>query len=213
MNSGLYKVVEGWGIKHLQPEIAFRESSVPRFGPLAGFLWLALGAVFLPASLSLSLNSCLRGRLMSRLAEHEPVASSPVPGAANPVAVDTPYGVVCDYFPDAWEVLLGNLALAAIFFGLGWLAARWVRVRPLLAAVGLGSVGMSAQLALTLFAYPDSLRFDVLATDELGAEFVRSVRLEAIRMWVIGCVVMSAICALGAGYALWRQRRAARQAA
>jgi hypothetical protein len=196
----------------LQTEVTPQEGS-PRNGrSISGFVWLALGSLVLPSLLGLWLNDCLRGRFMSRVFSHTPVASSPVPGAANPAVVEAPYGVVCDYLPDAWQVLFGNLALAAIFFVLGLLAARWVRVRPLLAAVGLGCIGMSAQLALTLFAYPDSLRFDVKATDELGAEFVRSVRVEAIRMWLISCIIASVICALGAGYALWRQRRALGQA-
>lgn len=210
-HSSLYKVAEVRGIKHLQTEGAPQEVSPPNGRSLAGFLWLALASIVVPSLLGLWLNDCLRGRFMSRVFTHTPVASSPVPGAANPAVVETPYGVVCDYLPDAWQALLGNLAMAAIFFALGLLAARWVRVRPLLAAVGLGCIGMSAQLALTLFAYPDSLRFDVKATDELGAEFVRSIRVEAIKMWLISCVIASVICALGVGYALWRQRRAAGQ--
>jgi hypothetical protein len=193
----------------LQTEVTFQDGS-PRTGrSLVGFLWLALGAIVLPSLLGLWLNDCLRGRFLSRVFTHTPVASSPVPGAANPAAVEAPYSIVCDYLPDAWQALFANLALAAIFFLLGLLAARWVRARPVLAAVGLGFIGMSAQLALTLFAYPDSLRFDVKATDELGAEFVRSVRVEAIRMWLISCIVAAVICALGAGYVLWRRRRAA----
>jgi hypothetical protein len=192
----------------LQTEGAPQEVS-PRNGrSLSGFFWLALGSIVVPSGLGLWLNDCLRGRFMSRVFAHTPVASSPVPGAANPAVVEAPYGVVCDYLPDAWQALFGNLAMAAIFFALGLLTARWVRVRPLLAAVGLGCIGMSAQLALTLFAYPDSLRFDVKATDELGAEFVRSIRVEAIKMWLISCVIASVICALGAGYVLWRRRRA-----
>jgi hypothetical protein len=193
----------------LQSEVAPQQGSQRKSRPIVGFLGLALGSIVLPGLLGLWLNDCLRGRFMSRVFTHTPVASSPVPGAANPSVVKAPYGVVCDYFPDAWQVLLGNVAIAAIFFALGLLAARWVRARPLLVAVGLGCIGMSAQLALTLFAYPDSLRFDVNATDELGAEFVRSVRVEAIKTWLVSCVVASAICALGAGYALWRRRRAA----
>jgi hypothetical protein len=176
--------------------------------PWAGFLWLALGSMVLPNLLGLWQNDCLRGRFLSRVFTRTPVASSPVPGAANPAVVEAPYGVICDYFPDAWQILLGNVATAAIFFTLGLLAAKWVRVRPLLAAVGLGCIGMSAQLALTLFAYPDSLRFDIKATDELGAELVRSIRVEAIKMWLISCLIASAICALGVGYVLWRRRSA-----
>lgn len=193
----------------MQTEVAPRESFQRRDRAIAGFVGLALGSIILPGLLGLWVNDCLRGRFLSRVFTHTPVASSPVPGAANPAVVNAPYGVVCDYFPGAWESLFAHLAMAAIFFGLGLLAAKWVRARPMLAAVGLGFVGMSAQLALTLFAYPDALRFDVTATDELGAEFVRSIRLEAIRMWLISCVIASAICALGAGYVLWRRRRAA----
>lgn len=194
----------------MQTEVTSAAVSAPRARPLAGFLCLALGSIVLPNALSLWLNSCLRGRVMSRVFSHTPVASSPVPGSANPATVNAPYGVVCDYSPDAWEALFAHVAMTVIFFALGLLIVRWVRVRPLLCAVGLGCIGTSAQLALTLFAYPDSLRFDVLATDELGAEVVRSIRVGAIRMWLIGCVIASAICAAGAAYALWRQRRASR---
>ena len=114
-------------------------------------------------------------------------------------AARTATEVVYGHFPRTPEVVLLRVAFCVIFLGIGFAVARVMRARPLICAIAIACVAMTWSFAVDLIAYHDP--------DEFGARLERSVFIQTLQYWFIGCAMSSAISLLGASTVIWWRRR------
>jgi hypothetical protein len=120
-------------------------------------------------------------------------APPPPPDSDGLVAIENPYGIAtCDHWPSASDQVLELSVFAIVAFAIGWIAARRIARRPLLAAAAITSTAMLIALSLQYWAH--------------SAEASRLLRLELLASLVV-ILLAAAIAILGAWIAIRRARR------
>ena len=119
-------------------------------------------------------DPCLGTEIANHWTMKNPPAVSPTPptDSADLVVVENPYGIkTCHYWPTGAREVFNAATFAIVAFAIGWIAARNIRQRPLLAAAAITTVALSVAVSLQYWVTWDDvnasrlelLRFELLA--------------------------------------------------
>jgi hypothetical protein len=105
-------------------------------------------------------DPCLGTAIANHWAVKNPPSVAPLPhaGSTDTIVVENPYGfMTCDHWPTAADQVLKFSVLAIVAFTIGWLAARRISHRPLLAAAAITASAMLTALSLQYWARWESV--------------------------------------------------------
>jgi hypothetical protein len=147
-------------------------------------------------------DPCLSTTIANHWTAKSPPTVSPTPPAgssADFVVVENPYGIkTCHYRPTPADEVLNTSVFAIIAFAIGWLAARRISHRPVLAAAAITTAAMSIAVSLQYWS----------AWKDVGPSRLELLRFELLAVLVF-LLVASGISMLGAWITLRFSRRRA----
>ena len=135
-------------------------------------------------------DPCLGTTIANHWTMKDPSTVSPTPPAdsGGAVVIENPYGIkTCDYWPTPADEALSTAAFAIVVLAIGWLAARRIRQRPLLAAAAITLLALSIAVSLQYWArWDDLLRMELLRSElfAMAVYFLAAVCVAMLGAWI-----------------------------